>query len=609
MNIENNETKENKKLPDNIEKLIRERRKTADQMTLEGKSVKEILEKLGNNYDELDKYYEKETGSKLAEDPYQSFETNVEIKNTTISIVIPAYNNGERLQKCLSSIEASTFNNKYNDRLEVVVVDDGSTRGESHISDAVQELFDKGLVKNLNIKVCRQENGGPIKARYTGVNMAKNSHIIFHDPDVVLNPNSIEEYAKRFEKLDNIIMFGARGHIEMDDPKISLENLKGNLPNLPYDLEQDGRWCYDHLSDYDYLKRFGQTKDIWIDHGEWGPYSFFWGLNIAAKKEDLIKIGVGYDERIKGWGAEDDILAAQLLSLGNYIVPCPSAFCHHISHETRIDEKKRQKNVETLHSNLNSTRKHRTIIDMSQVETKIDAHSWKVGLEVRPTIQPGNHAKAIKMLKSSFYAVAEKYIMKARQENPGEPWLLADSATILLKTMKYDDALEFQKAALHQIPNNPYVKITMAEILTRIGDYDEAMKYYRDVNSNNPNLDEVKFLKSDVNRYKDEGSQYLKEGKSRLALEFLDKAIIIDPNMMWAEYDKGHAFMQLGDTKNTLKSAQRCKNLEPNNTWVRTFLGRVLIENGRNDEAKKELNEALKMDDNNSEARELLKKI
>ncbi len=589
-----------------------ERRKIAEQLANNNIEVNKILETLGNNYEKMEKYYRKITGSELTSDPYGSIEKDFPIKKTTISIVIPAYNNGERLQKCLLSIEGSTFNAKCNDKLEVIVVDDGSTNGENHISGSVQELIDNNLLKNLNIKVVRQPNGGAGKARFTGVNLAQNEYIIFHDPDIVENPNLIEEYAKRFEVLDNIAMFGPRGHIEQNDPKIRDNNeIKNYLPRLPIDIQEDGRWTNDHLSDCDNLKKLTDNQNVWVDHGKWNPYSFFWGLNVAMKKKDLLKHAVGYDPRIKGWGAEDDITASQVLSSGVYAIPCPSAFCHHIKHPININEEKRQENVRILQNTLNSPPKKPLEFNRNEIIEKINMKSKKQNLVSQPTTIPDYSKIAAQMLKTGFYETADKYSEMALKENPNSGWNLSDRAMILLEQNKTNEAFQLQEKAENLLTNNPYIFINSAKLHARVGNYEKAYKYYENAIS----IGGVDFLKENniliksAQEYKNEGTKYLKEKKFRKALNALDMCLTLNPNMMWAEYDKAHALMELNLTEKAYGSAEKCNQLKKDDTWVLTLMGKLSIKLNNSNRAKKELNRALELCPSNQEAKELLENI
>ena len=82
-----------------------------------------------NDYGHLEALYRQVTGSELVLDAYLSaLNTGPEL-TLSASVIIPAWNARDTLEQCLIAIEQSTFNRKYQERLEVVVVDDGSTDG------------------------------------------------------------------------------------------------------------------------------------------------------------------------------------------------------------------------------------------------------------------------------------------------------------------------------------------------------------------------------------------------------------------------------------------------------------------------------------------------
>ena len=74
-----------------------------------------------------------------------------------ISIIIPFYNSEKTIRKCILSILNSNFNEKF----EIIVIDDGST--------------DKSLeiINDLNIKILSQKNKGAGAARNRGAKKHK----------------------------------------------------------------------------------------------------------------------------------------------------------------------------------------------------------------------------------------------------------------------------------------------------------------------------------------------------------------------------------------------------------------------------------------------------
>lgn len=88
-----------------------------------------------------------------------------------LSIIIPNYNSGKLLRRCLESILVATEGD-----YEIIVVDDGST--------------DKSLSfvpKDSHIKLIRQENKGVASARNIGIRNANAEYFMFVDADDTLD--------------------------------------------------------------------------------------------------------------------------------------------------------------------------------------------------------------------------------------------------------------------------------------------------------------------------------------------------------------------------------------------------------------------------------------
>ncbi len=94
-----------------------------------------------------------------------------------ISVVIPLYNKEAIIKKSLESVLTQDY-----DDIEVVVVNDGSTDKSVEI---VKSILDP------RITLIEQENGGPSKARNTGVKNAKGEWILFLDADDELLPGAL----------------------------------------------------------------------------------------------------------------------------------------------------------------------------------------------------------------------------------------------------------------------------------------------------------------------------------------------------------------------------------------------------------------------------------
>lgn len=89
----------------------------------------------------------------------------------TISVIVPVYNVGEYLNRCIESIVTQTYT-----KLEIILVDDGS-------SDDCPELCDLWAEKDARIKVIHKQNGGLSDARNKGMALATGEYISFIDSD------------------------------------------------------------------------------------------------------------------------------------------------------------------------------------------------------------------------------------------------------------------------------------------------------------------------------------------------------------------------------------------------------------------------------------------
>ena len=110
-----------------------------------------------------------------------------------ISVVIPLYNKEAIIKKSIESVLTQDY-----DDFEVIVVNDGSTDNSVEIVKAIHDP---------RITLIEQENGGPSKARNTGVKNAKGEWILFLDADDELLPGALKHFAELVKAHKNIEMF------------------------------------------------------------------------------------------------------------------------------------------------------------------------------------------------------------------------------------------------------------------------------------------------------------------------------------------------------------------------------------------------------------------
>src|SRR4029077_655651 len=111
-----------------------------------------------------------------------------------ISIIVPAYNNGEDLPECIQGIKTSALPDT-----ETIVVDDASTDGTALIPELMG-------VRILTLPI----NSGPAAARNYGARHARGEILFFVDADVALARDAIARVEELFkEQPDVAAVFGS----------------------------------------------------------------------------------------------------------------------------------------------------------------------------------------------------------------------------------------------------------------------------------------------------------------------------------------------------------------------------------------------------------------
>ncbi|KOV96188.1 glycosyltransferase family 2 protein [Streptomyces sp. NRRL B-3648] len=118
----------------------------------------------------------------------------------TVSVVIAAYNAMPYLTQCITSVADQSIGRE---RLEVIVVDDGSTDGTA---DELERL--KGVYPEM-LRVFRQANsGGPSAPRNLGLDHATGTFVFFLDADDRLGPEALERMVRMAEENGTDVVLG-----------------------------------------------------------------------------------------------------------------------------------------------------------------------------------------------------------------------------------------------------------------------------------------------------------------------------------------------------------------------------------------------------------------
>lgn len=185
------------------------------------------------------------------------------------SIIIPIFNSEFTISQCIDYVIKQTYTD-----YELLLIDDGS-------SDKSGIICDDYAKKDSRIRVIHQKNGGPSKARNTGLEAAVGDYIYFIDSDDSLANNSLEiihSYLSRFKP--DILKFGYIKRKNEEDTIVSchreefiteqwemLDRTEGTqycgfvwnsifkrdcISNIRF--REDFKWCEDHLFSFECFK-------------------------------------------------------------------------------------------------------------------------------------------------------------------------------------------------------------------------------------------------------------------------------------------------------------------------------------------------------------------
>ncbi len=110
------------------------------------------------------------------------------------SIIIPVYNAGKTLNRCVKSILNQSFSD-----YEIILVNDGSKDNSLKICDDFSKKYE-------NIKSINKPNGGASSARNKGLDNAVGDYILFVDSDDYVNENYFSEFEK-YDATNGLVVF------------------------------------------------------------------------------------------------------------------------------------------------------------------------------------------------------------------------------------------------------------------------------------------------------------------------------------------------------------------------------------------------------------------
>ena len=119
-----------------------------------------------------------------------------------LSIIVPIYNVGAYVGKCIESIINQTYRN-----LEIILVNDGSTDDGGLISDEYSKKDDR-------IIICHQENQGLSMARNNGISVSSGDYLGLVDGDDWIEKEMYETLFKNIDEYDADISTCAESRVD-----------------------------------------------------------------------------------------------------------------------------------------------------------------------------------------------------------------------------------------------------------------------------------------------------------------------------------------------------------------------------------------------------------
>ena len=137
---------------------------------------------------------------------------NCALNTSKVSVIIPVYNSGKYLPRCVESVLAQNHKD-----IELILVNDGSTDNSS-------EVIDEIVAANHNAAAIHQSNQGSSMARCAGALKATGDYVMFLDSDDTLPKDSIGYMVTMCEKENLDAFYGGynrivNSHIQQSTPR------------------------------------------------------------------------------------------------------------------------------------------------------------------------------------------------------------------------------------------------------------------------------------------------------------------------------------------------------------------------------------------------------
>lgn len=169
------------------------------------------------------------------------------MNDVQISVIVPIFNVAEYLPQCIESICGQTYC-----KLEIILVDDGSTDGSGRVCDQYAETDER-------IRVIHKPNGGLVSARKTGLVAAGGEYISYVDGDDWIEGSMYQKLLETPVEADIIAFAAYEEYGEEEKRGLKKNTVREGL----YAGEKDRFWLYGHMMDNDNFFENGVLPYLW----------------------------------------------------------------------------------------------------------------------------------------------------------------------------------------------------------------------------------------------------------------------------------------------------------------------------------------------------------
>jgi glycosyltransferase involved in cell wall biosynthesis len=156
----------------------------------------------------------------------------------SLSVIIPVYNVGHYIEKCLRSLENQDLDQE---EYEIICVNDGSPDNSRELISGIQKEYS-------NIVLIDQENQGVSMARNNGIARASGKYLLFIDPDDYVEPLCLKNVIQKADSQQIQVLF--LGY--------SVLSVTGELVRNVFNIEHSGR-IFPGIESYFFARGDGKT--------------------------------------------------------------------------------------------------------------------------------------------------------------------------------------------------------------------------------------------------------------------------------------------------------------------------------------------------------------